>query len=551
MPDPTQHDPRSADPQVEAALEQRLRDAELALAERQRRVAGLQELAIALTGARTEEEVAGIVVGVGFRVLGAFRGGVGVVRDETASLELIASAGYEDVGRFTRPVAADGDPWVDVAREGSARFFSTHEDFARAYPLAAGARPPGGGAIALIGLPTAAGPVGSFALSWPAPRDLGDEDRDYLVTLARLCAQALDHVRLLARERQTRRLLGAVLEQMPIAVMVASTDGRVLFRNAGVTAVLGDHPDPVGARPDGRRLAAADWPLARSLATGAVVGDEEIVIDRPDGSHGVIEASSGPILDESGAVVAAVVTYSDVTGRKDAERLRDAFIGVLSHELRTPVTSILGAAVTLRRHAGALPEVDRELVIDVAAEAERLRRIIDDLVVVARMDRGAALAAAEPVALRQVLAAVLEDEQTHWPGVPFVLRAPDRLPPVQGEAGLVDQVLRNLLSNGAKYGGAGRVDVEVGLDAAAREVVVRVLDRGPGLGADEAGSLFDLFYRSPLATRSAPGAGVGLFVSRALVEAMGGRIWAVPRRGGGAEFGFSLPVIGADANDEA
>ena len=390
-----------------------------------------------------------------------------------------------------------------------------------------------------------------MALSWPAPRSLGDEDRDYLVTLARLCAQALDHVRLLARERQTRRLLGAVLEQMPIPVMVASTDGRVLFRNAGVTAVLGEHPDPIGARADGRRLAASEWPLARSLATGEVVVDEEIVIERPDGSRGVIEASSGPILDESGAVVAAVVTYSEITGRKDAERLRDAFIGVLSHELRTPVTSILGAAVTLRRHAGALPEVDRDLVMDVAAEAERLRRIIDDLVVVARMDRGAVLAADEPVALRQVVATVVADEQAHWPGVPFVLHAPERLPPVRGEAGLVDQVLRNLLSNAAKYGGRGRVDVEVGLDAGAREVVVRVLDRGPGLEAGQAGALFDLFYRSPLATRSAPGAGVGLFVSRALVEAMGGRIWAGPRRGGGAEFGFSLPVIRVDEDDEA
>ena len=145
MPDPTRHDPRSADAQADATLERRLRDAELALAERLRRIAGLQELAIALTGARTEEEVAGIVVGVGFRVLGAFRGGVGVVREETASLELIASSGYEDVGRFTRPVAIEGDPWVDVAREGSAQFFSTHDDFARAYPLAAGARPPGAG----------------------------------------------------------------------------------------------------------------------------------------------------------------------------------------------------------------------------------------------------------------------------------------------------------------------------------------------------------------------------------------------------------------------
>ena len=359
-------------------------------------------------------------------------------------------------------------------------------------------------------------------------------------------------MRLLARERETRRLLVAVLEQLPIAVLVASPDGSVLFRNAGVAAILGDGLDPVATGADGRRLAPGDWPLARSLATGAAVADEEIAIERHDGSHIVIAASSGPVIDEAGAIVAAVVTYSDITGRKDAERLRDAFIGVLSHELRTPMTSILGAAMTLRRHADALPEVDRELVMDVAVEAERLRRVIDDLVVVARVGRGAALADAEPVSLRQrggdggrgradALAPRCGSSSGHRTGCPRSA----------GEAGLVDQVLRNLLSNAAKYGGAGRVDVEV------RAGCGRPRGGGPrarpgprprGRRGRGRSSSCSTARRSP---HGRARAGVGLFVSRALVEAMGGRIWARPRRGGGAEFGFSLPIIGDEEGDDA
>jgi two-component system sensor histidine kinase KdpD len=106
----------------------------------------------------------------------------------------------------------------------------------------------------------------------------------------------------------------------------------------------------------------------------------------------------------------------------------------------------------------------------------------------------------------------------------------------------VEQIVRNLLTNAAKYGGAeGRIDV-IGEDVG-DEVVVRVLDRGRGFPEGDASRLFDIYYRSPQVARQAAGAGIGLFVSKALVDAMNGRIWAAEREGGGAEFGFALRAV--------
>jgi len=121
----------------------------------------------------------------------------------------------------------------------------------------------------------------------------------------------------------------------------------------------------------------------------------------------------------------------------------------------------------------------------------------------------------------------------------------ERLPAVRGDLTYVEQVVRNLVGNAAKYGGVSE-PVELTVEEIGAQVAVRVLDRGPGIGAEEAEDLFELFYRGATTAATASGAGIGLFVCRALVTAMGGRMWAAPRDGGGSEFGFSLPILEID-----
>jgi signal transduction histidine kinase len=245
----------------------------------------------------------------------------------------------------------------------------------------------------------------------------------------------------------------------------------------------------------------------------------------------VVRALSGPIELAS--------HYAD---ERRAAALREAFIGVISHELRTPITTIYGLTKMLRQRIGTLsPEIRDQAIEDVEAEADRLYRLVEDLLVLSRAERGRVEIADEPLLLEKVLRPAVAAEQSRWPSREFRLEIAPGLPLVLGEATYVEQVVRNLLSNAAKYSLPGST-VQVVAVATEDSVEVRVLDSGIGLGAEDSERLFELFYRSESATRKAAGAGIGLFVCRQLIEAMGGRVWGRGRADGGAEFGFALPA---------
>ncbi|HET7702893.1 MAG TPA: ATP-binding protein [Candidatus Limnocylindrales bacterium] len=232
----------------------------------------------------------------------------------------------------------------------------------------------------------------------------------------------------------------------------------------------------------------------------------------------------------------------------DARRLQEAFIGVVSHELRTPITTILAGSRILRRRLDG-DAAAADLSDDIAAEADRLSRIVEDLLVLSRLERRHLTLGDEPVHLDHLLARVVRSEAERWPTHEFVVARAGRNV-VRGDETYIEQVLRNLASNAAKYSPSGST-VEVAVDdAAPDEVGVRVLDRGSGIAPAEVDDLFSLFYRSPTTAASAAGAGIGLFVSRRLVDEMGGRMWARPRPDGGSEFGFSLARYPAEDEDD-
>jgi signal transduction histidine kinase len=213
---------------------------------------------------------------------------------------------------------------------------------------------------------------------------------------------------------------------------------------------------------------------------------------------------------------------------------QEAFLGVLSHELRTPVTTIYGGAQLLATRD--LPDSRRRaLASDVGQEAERLYRIVEDLVVLLRSERGELRSAGEPVAIGRLIAAAVERELERNPGLKIrYLGASDAATDLADET-LITHAVRNLLDNAIRNAN-DRGPVEIVVDIEGEEVIVRVLDRGldpidraPGDRIDPAGTP---------AGRS--GGGLGLFVAVRLVQAMNGRSWARSRPGGGAEFGFAL-----------
>jgi signal transduction histidine kinase len=272
----------------------------------------------------------------------------------------------------------------------------------------------------------------------------------------------------------------------------------------------------------------------------------------PDGSVHHVLSRAKVITDAAGRPVRLIGTNRDVTPERDRERdqanqlererrgreAAEAFLAVMSHELRTPITSIYGTATVIARDPHRADVA--ELVADVVDEAERLRRITDDLLVLSGVERGLIQLAPEPVMLQRALHEPLADVRRRFPMVEFDIQVPASLPAVVADTTALRQVLYNLLSNAAKYAGAdGPITIEATPIGDVVEVAVR--DHGPGPG-DDPGALFALFYRAPHTAKRASGTGIGLYVTSQLLEAMGSSITAGPNGDSGAAFRFRVPL---------
>ena len=351
--------------------------------------------------------------------------------------------------------------------------------------------------------------------------------------------------RLAEAEHARAAELNAVIRAMGEGVVVCGPDGAITLANPAAEQLLHD-----AASRTYNEILAQFEPGAVAPALGSRGGPVELRL-RGEAERW-IEMSSYPVAARGAALRAeyehgeTIVLLRDVTVARQRQAVRDTFIGVLSHELRTPVTTIYAGSKVLARGSGSLDEdVRRSVFDDIQIEAERLHRLVEDVIALTRFGEEEAEIGDEPVLLQRVLPAVVRSEEIRWPGISFELRVASGLPTVVADATYVEQVVRNLLSNAAKYGGPDS-HVEAVVEPAGAEVLVRILDDGPGFPPGEADRLFDLYYRSPSTAGAASGAGIGLFVCARLIRAMGGRIWATPRPGRGAEFGFSLRVMAED-----
>jgi PAS domain S-box-containing protein len=379
-----------------------------------------------------------------------------------------------------------------------------------------------------------------------------DDDLTLIGDLAGLTAHAIDREEMLigigearreAEESRTVRAsearFRALLEADPNSILALDDESRVTWatRQAGdlfgcaVDRLIGTPlGDLVALHKDEAPTTGGDRPVFRSETTGR----------RMDGTHFPAEIARSTFELDGRPFQVAVL--SDVTWRHEADQIRDRFLGVLSHELRTPVTSIYGGTqLLLGRGARLDPETRNELLVSVAAEAERLQRMIENLVAMARIERGGDFGGVRPVLVDRIIRQLVERERGLWPDVTIKLVSTGPVQMVAADEEYLAQIMRNLLSNAAKYSGAGST-VEVVLEDGDGEVIIRVRDDGPGIEEEDAERLFGLYYRSAKRASSAPGAGIGLFVCRELVTTMGGRIWASALPEGGAEFGFSLPA---------
>jgi PAS domain S-box-containing protein len=543
------------------ALERiRLRDAERRARDGEHRAwaqaTALAHLNAAVAGARTPDDVATILLDEMFGAADTSSTALALLEEGATAFRLV---GVRTKGRHVDAQAhwpfEMPSPARDVVLSRQPMLISGTEYRGRYAEVSATSDPAGMEAYLALPLVVSGRAIGACGLAFESAPSLTDQDLAYLRAIVDAGAQAIARAWSEDAERRSRRLLGAVVDQMPLGVLVIeATTLRPLYANAAYHGLFGLPADgPVRRegstqvlRADGTPLPLEERPFVRATTRGEIVTDEICVLERPDGRRVTITANAGPIRDDEGRNIAGVAVYADVTARHEAEAARDAFIGVLSHELRTPLTSIYGGAQVLLRPGRRMStEARRDILNDVVAEAERLRAIVDDLLVLSRVERGVDLQRDEAVLLQRIAGRVAASEQSRWPGHTFVVAAPPSLPVVAGDEGYVEQILRNLLSNAAKYGSEdGRVDVVMAHEGS--EVTVRVLDSGAGIPRGDEERIFRLFYRAASTAGSAAGAGIGLYAVRILAEAMGGRAWARNRLVGGAEVGFALPVLPVD-----
>ncbi|HEX5827122.1 MAG TPA: PAS domain-containing protein [Candidatus Limnocylindrales bacterium] len=518
-----------------------------------RRAEGLARTLAAVAGEHEPASIARALLREAMPSAGAAWGAVRIVSGDGQSTSLLCREGFGANAPSADDLPLDADvPSVEAIRERREVLIPDLAASGRWPDFLAGFIADGQRASASVPILRGTRAIGCLTLGFADPQPFDGAQLAHVRALAEATAAALERARLTDLERRSRQLLTETLDQLPIGVFVAEPTGGLVFQNQETARILG-RALPYGPLRDlalkrtdtgGERLAVEDWPIMRALTQGETVIAHESVVERPDGQLITVRTTARPVLGADGRVQAAVSVFSDVTRERAATEAREAFLGVLSHELRTPVTAIYGGSMLLARHRHEVPEALDPIVEDIAAESLRLLRLVEDLLVIARVERGLPVAAREPMLVGHVVRRVLAEEARRWPNVAFTSAVAPNLPPVLGDPGQLEVVLRNLLGNAAKYAGGAHVVAETVDDS----VRVSVEDDGPGLDLPPE-DLFRLFQRGRTAARRAAGSGIGLFVCRALIEGMGGRIWAEARPEGGTAFRFLLADGGADDLD--
>lgn len=238
--------------------------------------------------------------------------------------------------------------------------------------------------------------------------------------------------------------------------------------------------------------------------------------------------------------------------QKELNRVKDDFVSVVSHELRTPLTSIQGYLKTLLQLSSSLPESERNSFLEAAdRQGDRLRRLIEQLLVVGRLESHVEAMTLAPLSFERLLANAVDELRARANGHVFDVRVPDDLPEVVSDEGKVHQIVSNLIENALKYSPPDtRVVVKV--QEADRGVTLSIADEGPGIAHDHHELIFDRFYQvDQSATRTVGGTGLGLYICRKMSESIGARLWLARSDQGGSEFVLFLPERAEEPQEDA
>lgn len=375
-------------------------------------------------------------------------------------------------------------------------------------------------------------------------------DLNLLQSFADQAAIAVHNAQLYSQVHQEKQRISALLDSIADGILILSPERDIeraspsfaRMYGAPVEQIQGRSHDEVieWSRLDhGMTLTEAEaggWPLT-TTATFYAEGD----LERP----GMLPLPAGityaPLFSRENHLLHIIATVRDISHFREAEELKSTFISVISHELRTPVALIKGYVSTLRREDASWdPEVIGDSLKVIEEESDRLTYLIDNLLDASRLQAGGLALNQADVALDALAERMVDRFRTQTDSHTFSLEFPEGFPIILGDEDRLTQVLTNLLSNAIKYSPDGG-EIRIRGQLAEDYVIVCIRDEGPGFAPQDVPHVFDRFYRANEATRTTQGAGLGLYLARAVIEAHGGRIWIDPKPERGARVCFSLP----------
>ncbi len=378
-------------------------------------------------------------------------------------------------------------------------------------------------------------------------------DKQLLQSFADQAAIAVYNAQLYTQVSYEKQRLDALIDSAADGIIILNPDHTIERVNDAFERIYGKtdtelrglrHEDVLRwqRKPDGQTLEEAEangWPKspqAHLYVEGDLLRAEEAPPYIPVG------ITYAPLIDQDGKLTNVIVTVRDITHFRTADEMKNTFISIVSHELKTPVALIKGYASTLRRDDARW---DKHIVQDSLAvieeEADRLTSMIEDLLDASRLQAGGLSLKRTDFSLANLSQRLAERFTTQTKKHTILVEFPSDFPLLLADESRIEQVLSNLISNAIKYAPNGEIRISGIVHP--EQLVICVQDEGPGVDPHDMPHIFDRFYRADKAARKTKGAGLGLYLARAIIEAHGGRMWVDPQTTGtkGARICFSLP----------
>lgn len=381
-------------------------------------------------------------------------------------------------------------------------------------------------------------------------------NKDELGIFATTVVLALENATFYTKAKETSEAYNAILTQMGSGVLVTDQNNKVTLLNQAGEEMLGKKSQTVIDKnafevltpfdEKGELIKTANNPIAKADKEKGLTFDQNVFISRSSGDRLPVDLSAKTIQDETGKKIGLVIVFRDITKDLEIEKTRNEFISIASHELRTPMTAIKGfVSMVMDGDAGKVPPKVMEFLKMAQEGNERLIRLVEDLLNVSRIEGGRIQLDKKEVDLVETTKLVVSDLMYHAgaSGILVNYEIEKNLPKVNADNDKLREILINLVGNAIKYTQKGG-KVSISHEVSGWSVTTSISDTGIGIPKEEIPNLFKKFYRVPNEmTMKREGTGLGLFITKQLIELMGGTVKVSSELGKGTTFQFDLPMV--------